>query len=162
VDLGGGNGSVLHAVLRRNPDVVGVAIRLAEGRRAAARKRSRSGVEWRWRCIAGSFFDSAPTADLYVLRHVLHDWPDTSARRILETCRAHCAPAAHILVIEHLVENDNAPSRAKWMDLGMMVNFGGQERTFAEYSALCAAAGLQVSRVIKTKDAISIIEAEPS
>ncbi|HZF30843.1 MAG TPA: methyltransferase [Gammaproteobacteria bacterium] len=162
VDLGGGNGSVLHAVLRRNPDVVGV---LFDSPKVVERLRENAAVRaWngRWRCIAGSFFDSAPTADLYVLRHVLHDWPDTSARRILETCRAHCAPAAHILVIEHLVENDNAPSRAKWMDLGMMVNFGGQERTFAEYSALCAAAGLQVSRVIKTKDAISIIEAEPS
>ena len=117
-------------------------------------------------CVAGDFFERVPAGgDTYVLSRVLHDWDDTDARRILDTCRAAMAPAARLLVIDAVlpVRALDAPGAIR-MDLHMLMLFGSRERTEAELGALLGAAGFTVARVVPTSSptGLAVTEARPA
>ena len=140
VDVGGGNGALLRALLQRRPDLRGIVFDLPETVRDDA--AFGGGIEF----VAGSFFDSVPAGDAYVLSGILHDWNDERASEILRTIR-HAAPDhARLLVVESVLDHGKQPHGAKWLDLLMLV-IGGRERTEAEWRALLAGAGFEVAAI---------------
>lgn len=158
VDIGGGHGALLAALLRAHAQLTGTVFDLPSVVAGAAAVLSELGE--RVRTVAGDFFDEAPAgADLYVMKSVLHNWDDADAQRILATCRAAMAPDARLLVIERVVPEGNAPAEAKLFDINMLVVAGGCERTELEYRRLLEAAGLAVVRVAATRSPMSVMVA---
>jgi len=158
VDIGGGNGLMLAAILKRYPAVQGVLFDLPAVADRARSTVSRSKVSDRIRIEGGDFFASVPAgADAYVLRHIIHDWEDPEAIGILRQCRDAVAPGGKVLVIEMVVPGGNGRHFSKWLDL-MMLLVGGRERTREEYSQLFSRAGLTMTDVIPTATDVSIVE----
>jgi hypothetical protein len=158
VDIGGGSGQLLDAVLTRYPDLQGTLFDLPAVAERARARISRSGWGSRYRIVGGDFFSSIPPgADVYLMRHVLHDWEDQEAIAILERCREAMGPESMILVIETVIPPGNTPCSGKWLDL-MMLLVGGRERTEQEYGSLLWDGGFRVNRIIPTRTDVSIIE----
>jgi SAM-dependent methyltransferase len=152
VDLGGGHGQFLAAVLRANPHLRGVLFDLpavaAEGRNLLAA----AGLEDRVEVIGGDFFaDPLLPADAYLLSQILHDWDDERCIAILRAVRRALAPDGRLLVVETLLpERVTGPAVAVDHDLLMLTITGGRERTEAEYRALFAAGGFALERTLPT------------
>jgi hypothetical protein len=161
-DIGGGNGSVIRAVLERYPEMTGILFDLpGVGERARA-ELATAGLTARCRIETGSFFDGVPAgADTYLLRHIIHDWDDERSVAILRVCRRAMGPASRLLVVEGVVPTGNEPSVSKRYDLSMMVMVGGKERTEVEYRTLFAAGGFRLTRIVPTRTWVAIIEGEP-
>jgi hypothetical protein len=141
VDVGGGNGTLLVALLRRRPGLRGIVFDLPET------DRDEDALGPAIEFVAGSFFERVPTGDAYVLSAIIHDWDDERATAILRTIRAAARPGARILVTESVIPPGNEPEGAKWLDLLMLVLAGGRERTEAEWRALLEGAGFEPVRV---------------
>jgi hypothetical protein len=158
VDVGGGNGSLLTAILRRHSQMRGVLFDLPRVVDRAASTMNGAGFGDRCRLVGGSFLETVPAgADAYLLRHVVHDWGDEDSATMLRHCRDAMQPAGKVLVVEIVVPAGNDPSFAKWMDL-MMVTYGGKERSEKQYRELFSRAGLRLTRIVPTKAGISIVE----
>jgi hypothetical protein len=160
-DVGGGNGSVLTAVLQRYPDVRGVLFDVpGVVERAKAGLRA-AGLTDRCRVIGGDFFASIPGgADVLLMRHILHDWDDDGALKILRNAHRALDRQGKLLVVESVLPPGNDASFGKLLDLAMLAIPGGQERTEGEYRRLCEAAGFRVTRIVPTRAEVSILEAE--
>jgi hypothetical protein len=139
VDVGGGNGALLRALLERRPELRGIVFDLPETVRD---EELGDRIEF----VAGSFFDSVPAGDAYILSGILHDWNDDHAGEILRTIRRAAPDHARLLVLESVLEHGNEPSGAKWLDLLMLV-LGGRERTEPEWQGLLADAGFEVMSI---------------
>ena len=158
IDIGGGNGTGIAAVLERYPDVEGVLFDLPsvikEGGSALGDHASRCEL------VGGDFFDAVPErGDVYLLSHVIHDWDRERCVTILRNCREAMAPGGCILIIELLVPEGDEMHPAKIRDMAMLALTGGMERTEEEYRDLLAEAGLTLTRVIPTAASVSIVEA---
>jgi O-methyltransferase len=140
VDVGGGNGALLAELIRRRPELRGVVLDLPETVRDEAAFGDR--LEF----VAGSFFESVPEGDAYVLSGILHDWPDDDAARILRTMRAAAPRHARLLINESVIRPGNEPDGAKWLDLLMLVLAGGRERDEEQWRALLEGAGWEPVR----------------
>lgn len=152
-DIGGGNGTLVGAILAARPALRGVVFDLKPGLRETRRYLESLGVADRCEIVEGSFFEAVPPGcDAYLLKSVLHDWPDDRALEILRVCRRACAPEARLLIVEQVLPErvrDAAPDRHKHLgDLNMMVLTGGRERSEAEYRELLAAAGFRLERTL--------------
>ena len=139
VDVGGGNGALLSELVRRRPELRGIVVDLPETVRDEAALGDR--VEF----VAGSFFDSVPEGDAYVLSGILHDWPDEDAARILRTIRAAAPPHARLLINESVIKPGNDADGAKWLDLLMLVLAGGRERDENQWRELLASTGWEAA-----------------
>jgi SAM-dependent methyltransferase len=161
VDVGGGSGTLIGAILAANPEQSGVLLEAPLIATEARRRLRAAGLARRCRVIAGDFARSVPSGgDLYILAFVLHNWDDRAAVRILRNCRRAMTPGGRVLVIEGIVPQGPRPSPAKVRDLEMLVFApGGRERTRREYRALLEAAGLRLSRVIATSTSARLIVA---
>ncbi|MGH3092009.1 MAG: methyltransferase [Gaiellaceae bacterium] len=137
VDVGGGNGSLLFELLRRQPGLRGVVFDLPETTRDEAAFGDRCTF------VAGDFFEGVPPGDVYVLSTILHDWDDERASAILHTIRAAASDDARLLVLEAVVPPGNEPHGAKWLDLLMLALFGARERDEAQWRALLSGAGFE-------------------
>jgi hypothetical protein len=157
VDIGGGHGQLLSAILARNPHLSGVLFDLPSG--VAAAQQGAGGDLPRTEFIAGDFFESVPVGDVYVIKKVVHDWDDERAAAILRNCRKAMLPNGKVLVAETLVPPGDEPAHIKHIDVVMLAVTGGLERTEAQYASLFDAAGLRLERVIRTRAPISILEA---
>jgi hypothetical protein len=135
VDVGGGNGALLAELIRRRPELRGIVLDLPET------VRDEAALGDRIQFVAGSFFDSVPEGDAYVLSGILHDWPDADACRILRTIRAAAPPHARLLSTESVIESGNDADGAKWLDLLMLVLAGGRERDEQQWRALLETSG---------------------
>jgi C-methyltransferase len=161
VDVGGGEGQLVRSVLKAFPTVSGVLYDLPEVTARAAPKIERDGLSARCRLIAGSFFDSVPAGgDAYMLKQVLHDWPDDKAIAILRNCRRALQTGGKVLIFEFVVPDDDGPSLGKLSDIEMLAITGGRERTLREYKVLLDTAGMGVVRAHDTRSPFTIIEAE--
>jgi len=163
VDIAGGHGNLLAAILEANPHMQGVLFDLPsviEGAHAAIAAR---GLEERCQLVAGDFFEAVPAADGYILKNVIHDWDDERAIAILSNIRRAMADtgARKLLLVEFVVPPGNEPSLSKLIDLEMLLLPGGRERTEAEYRALFKAAGFELTRVVPTHSPVSIVEGVP-
>jgi hypothetical protein len=157
VDVAGGPGGMLHAILTRNPGLRGV---LYEQEDLLKQLRlDDAAIAGRWETVAGNFFsDVPPSGDIYLLKRVLHDWSDEDCLRILKTCRAAMSETSRLLVIDAVIPTGDDPHPGKLYDVAMMTNFDGKERTAAEFDELFAKAGLKALRIIPTPGTLSIIE----
>ncbi|MEV7038902.1 methyltransferase [Amycolatopsis sp. NPDC051061] len=153
VDVGGGPGTLLAAILAAHPGTRGRLVDLDVS--AAARTFAALGLEDRASAVAGSFFDPLPArADAYLLCDILHDWDDERAGRILACCVEAARPAGRILVVESV-----GGRRARTdMDLAMLVIFGGRERRVSEFEALASARGLVLDAVTDVSEGRSLLE----
>jgi hypothetical protein len=159
VDVGGGHGSLLAAILKANPNLQGVLFDLPPAVEGARKRVEAEGVRDRAECVAGDFFESVPAGgDAYLMKLIIHDWDDERAIRILKNCHSAMADGGKLLLIEAVVPAGNEPSFSKGMDLQMLIMTGGRERTEAEYRDLFAAGGFTLTRVIPTESPLSIIE----
>jgi hypothetical protein len=162
VDLGGGHGTLLTAILRGQPDLTGTLFDQPDVIDGALGTLEQAGVADRCQLVAGDFFESVPSADAYLLAHVVHDWPDAEATRILGNCRRCIAPDGRLVLAEIVIPPGNEFSHGKLLDLEMLVCLAGRERTEAEYARLLASAGFRLTRVVPTAGHDSAIEAIPA
>lgn len=164
VDVGGGNGNLLVAVLQRYTEPRGIVFDLAHAGEAARAHLEAAGLAHRCEFVAGSFFESVPPrADAYLLRYILHDWDDDQSIAILQTCRRAMAPESKLLVVERLLPDGNQLDlEAMIADVNMLVQVGGRERTAAEFGSLLEAADLRPVRVVPTGTLFNVLEAVPA
>ena len=163
VDVGGGHGSLLAAILNANPEARGVVFDLPSAAEGAMRVLDWEGVAERCEVVSGDFFRSVPAgADAYILKWTIHDWNDEMAVRILRSCREGMNDQSRVMLMEKKLPRGNEPSPYKIADIGMLVLTGGRERTEAEYRELLEMAGLRLTRTVPTETVISVIEAVPS
>jgi hypothetical protein len=148
VDVGGGNGSLLRALLDLHPGMRGIVFDLPETMRDEATFGERLTF------VEGSFFDEVPPGDVHVLSTIIHDWDDESALRILGTVRA--SAGERLVLLDAVIEPGNQPQGAKWLDLLMLVIARGRERTEEEWRQLLAASGWEPTRF-----GTGVIEARP-
>jgi hypothetical protein len=155
VDVGGGHGFFLAAILKSNPTLRGVLFDLPDVVAGASQTLKNSGVEDRCEIIGGSFFEALPTGgDIYVLRQIIHDWDDNRALGILRNCRAAMPETGKVLVIERAIAPQHRKAmRVLHIDLEMLVNLGGMERTDAEYRSLFENAGFRLTSIVPLMDA---------
>jgi hypothetical protein len=163
VDVGGGRGHVLRAVLLAHPEVRGVLFDLPAVLTAGAAALAAAGLAGRASAVAGDFFAAVPAgADVYLLCHIVHDWDDARAVRLLRSCRAAVAPEGCLLIVEKLMPEPMVCGAVPpGTDVNMLVLTGGRERTEREYRALLAAAGWRLRRVRPTASVASLFEAAP-
>ena len=163
VDVGGGEGTLLAALLSAHPSLSGVLFDQPAVVARAERVFAAAGVAARATWAGGDFFSSIlPDGDVYLLKSVVHNWDDEAAERLLKSCRRAMRPGARLLIAERVVPSDNAPSEAKLFDINMLVIVGGRERTEAEHRRLLERSSLTLARVIATKSPLSLIEAQPA
>jgi 2,7-dihydroxy-5-methyl-1-naphthoate 7-O-methyltransferase len=160
IDVGGGNGTLLAAILSTHPGLRGTLVDLAGPAEAAGRTLADAGVGDRCEIVAGSFFEVLPAgADAYLLSGVLHDWDDVHALQILRRCAEAADTTGRVLVIEEgLLEGAAGSGLRTEMDLRMLAYTGGRKRTLGGFEQLAADAGLRVSAVHRATRYRSVIE----
>jgi hypothetical protein len=158
VDVGGGNGGFLSAILASYEEIS--AVLLDQPSAIEAAKAGRGGPLPRCKLVAGDFFqDVPPGGDTYVLKRVLFDWTDEQALRILKNCRRTMNGDARLLIVEPLIGPPNEPCPAHLFDMTFLVMLHGRLRTVEEYSGLLDRAGFRLQRAIPTESDVSIVEA---
>lgn len=163
VDLGGGHGSLLASILKKNTGVKGVLFDAPQVIEGAKKRMEDEGLTARCEVKGGNFFESAPAgADAYVMKHILHDWADRESLVILKHIRNVIPENGKLIVFEQVVPEGNEPHLSKFADLIMMVMTGGRERTETEWRTLFAAGGFKLTRIIPTLSPVSIIEGVPA
>ena len=162
VDVGGGEGLLLAAILAANPHMQGIVFDQPHVVTGARNVLERAGVTNRCQLTGGSFFETIPpAADAYVLKNIIHDWDDAAALAILQRCRVAVPDRGRLLLVEHVLKPVNQPDPARFSDLNMLVMLGGQERDPDEFARLCEAAGFRLAAIIPTASTYSVIEARP-
>ncbi|MGC7098192.1 methyltransferase [Amycolatopsis lurida] len=155
VDVGGGIGTLLLAVLERNPHLTGVLFD-----RPDVIGHAEANLAGRCQVIGGDFLEAVPPgADAYLLSRILHDWDDDTCVRILRTCAAAMTRGSRLLVVEKVLPGGDEPHLGKMLDLVMVTMTHGRERTAGEYGVLLEKAGLRTQRLVPTDSASSVIEA---
>lgn len=160
-DIAGGFGHLLGAVLKANPEANGVLFDLPEVLEGAPKMLESYGVGDRVELVSGDFTKEIHVnADIYMLKHIIHDWYDEKDELILRNIRANMSDDAKVLIIETVVPEGNDPHFSKIIDLEMLAAPGGMERTAKEFETLLEKSGLKLTRIIPTMGLMSIIEAE--
>lgn len=164
VDLGGGHGFAICSILKKYPQMQGVLFDLKDIVPGAEKRIRELGLEKRCRAVSGDFFKSVPEgADVYFMKHILHDWTDEQATAILSNCR-HAFEAGkrpgRVVLLEFVVPAGDVPHPSKVIDIEMLFFTGGRERTEQEWQGLFAGAGFRLTRIVPTKSPFSVIEAE--
>ena len=161
VDVGGGQGALLAALLAANPAARGVLFDQPDV--VAGSGPALAPVAPRCQVVPGDFFDLVPDGgDTYVLKLVLHDWDDARAARILGNIRNAIIPGGRLIIIEAVMPPGDDYHHAKFLDVNMLVlSEGGRERTEEEYRTLLDGAGFTLTRVVPTAAPLSVVEAIP-
>jgi orsellinic acid C2-O-methyltransferase len=166
VDVGGGDGTLIAAILGATPGLQGVLFDTAPGLAQATERLEAAGVGDRCELVEGDFFESVPAgADAYIMKSVIHDWDDERCVTILANCRRAMADGAKVLVVEPVLPPKVEPSFTRlgviMSDLNMLLNTGGRERTEAEFASLLRPARLELTAVvpIPPPSVYSVIEA---
>jgi SAM-dependent methyltransferase len=153
VDIGGGNGTLLAAVLRATPDARGVLFDSAQGSAAAAETFRGAGLAPdRWSIEAGDFFQAVPRGDVLLVKGILHDWDDERCAALLRNCRKAIAPDGRLLVVEPVLPDRLDAQEAAGVvmsDIAMLVYTGGRERSRDEFRALLADGGFRLLDVTR-------------
>jgi hypothetical protein len=162
LDVGGGEGVLLAAILAANPSLRGILFDQPDVVRTAGALLERAGVADRCEVVSGSFFETVPAgADACLLKSVIHDWDDETAIEILRACRSAMDEGGKLLVVERVIRPANDPDPAKFSDLNMLVIPGGRERTAEDFERLYDEAGFELSGILRTGSPYNIIEGTP-
>jgi hypothetical protein len=157
VDVGGAHGAFVAALLERHEHLRGTVLDLPQVMAGVADEAARRGLTGRMSGMAGDFFEKLPSADLYLLKFILHDWDDESCHRILSNIRRAMTPKSRLVVIE--MTADAGTVEASLMDVAMMFAFTGQERDEAHLESLVRGAGLIPSRTVRLHQPYLMMEA---
>lgn len=159
IDIGGGKGSLLLEILKKNPHINGIIAELPSVIPETDKEIKRNGLQNRCRTKSCDFFKNIPSGgDVYILSNILHDWPNKKCQIILKKCYEAMTDDSKLLIIEMIVPEGNKPSISKLLDLEMLVITGGAERTKKEFIQLFDLSGFKISRMIPMKGEVSIIE----
>jgi SAM-dependent methyltransferase len=160
VDVGGGTGALLAAILRARPTLRGTLVDLPATVARASATFQAAGVTERVAAVAQSFFDPLPAgADLYLLKSVLSDWPDREATLLLRRCAEAARPAGRVVVLSGVSPDaDAGPSP----ELLMMVLVGGKARSLSEFRELARTAGLAVHAADRLPSGRFVVECRPT
>lgn len=160
VDVAGGSGGLIGAILNHHPRMRGILFDLPHVIEEAGPLLDAAGALERCETTAGDFFVSVPEGgDAYVMKWIIHDWDDERATAILKNVHGAMNEKGKLLLIEMIVPEGDQPDLSKFADLNMMVMTGGRERTEAEFNSLLTASGFELSRVIRTVSPVCVIEA---
>jgi hypothetical protein len=163
IDVGGGIGGMISAILEKNPNLKGAIYDQPSVIEQAKGFLESKGLSDRCETIAGSFFKSVPEGgDIYSMRWILHDWEDSKSLTILENIKKVLPANGKLLLAEAVVPEVGDPHFSKFFDLIMLVMTGGRERTEKEWRTLLEKAGYTIERIIPTESFLSIIEAVPA
>lgn len=161
VDVAGGQGVLLTAILQANRSARGVLFDQPHVVASAETLLREAGVADRCEIVGGDFFVSVPPdGDLYTLRNIIHDWDDERSVLILRSCAQAMRPQGRVALIEMVIGEPNSAQCAPLLDMTMMLLPGGRERTAEEFARLFTAAGLRLKRIAPTQGAACVIEAE--
>lgn len=156
-DIGGGQGVLLESILIANPHVRGILY----DQEAVVKDHVLADMTGRVEIQSGSFFERVPSADLLLMKSVLHDWSDEDCLVILRNCGRAMKPSSRLLIIDMVIAS-SADVMGAFYDLHMQVLLGGRERSEQEFHALVQKAGMSLIRVIPTRSPMKIVEVSPS
>ncbi len=161
VDVAGGHGELLLSILAKHPEAHGVLTDVSHVVEGARPRIAAAGLADRCSAVAVDFFASVPEGgDIYLLKHIIHDWDDAAALAILRNVRrAMTSPVATVIVLDAVIAPGAEPDFAKFLDIEMLALPGGRERSEPEFRALLAGAGLRLTRVVPTTAPMSVLEA---
>jgi hypothetical protein len=161
MDVAGGQGVLLATVLQRHKTMRGVLFDMPQVTAGAAAVFTPAAIAGRVRIESGDFFrELPPGADAIIMKHIIHDWDDDSATRILQTCHRALPPRGKVLIVDPVVPPGNTPHFGKLLDLQMLVlSPRGRERTKTEFARLLRGAGFRMSRIVATASPLSVVEA---
>jgi hypothetical protein len=163
VDVGGGNGALLAAVLGTQPHLTGIVLDVPHVVEATRDWLRQYGLADRCEVIGGDFFASIPEGgDVYLLSRILHDWEDEPCLALLSSCRKAMTPGNELLIIERVIPADGKPSLALEWDIHMLANTGGRERTAAEYHDLLQRSGFEPRGLRSLPLDVSLLLAAPN
>ena len=162
VDIAGGHGAVLTAILKKHPGTKGILFDVDHVIAGAKPKIEAQGLAGRVSTASGDFFKAVPPGgDAYVMKHIIHDWDDEKAALILTNIRKVLPKDGRVILIEAVIPPGNEPGLGKILDLEMLVMPGGRERTEQEFRALFDRAGFDLTRIVPTPSPLSVVEAKP-
>jgi hypothetical protein len=162
MDVAGGHGFILCEILSRYPSLKGILFDVPSVVDDPKCAQCLLNVNHRCRTIAGNFFEHIPGgADAYYMQHIIHDWDDEPALKILGNCRQALQGRKNgkLLVVDSVIPQTPEPHFGKLLDLEMLLMPGGRERTEPEFRTLFAKAGFEITRIVPTSRPDSIIEA---
>jgi hypothetical protein len=163
VDVGGGQGAFLAAILRAHPGLRGILLDLERTVDGAREYLKANGVDDRCEVVAGDFFVAVPPGgDAYLLAAVLHNWGDGKATEILRTVRAAMPAHGRLLLVGAVLPEDDRPHPGKDLDIRMLTRHDGKERTYREYSGLLAESGFLAGPVTDLGPGTSLLTATPA
>jgi hypothetical protein len=163
VDIAGGHGAVLCEVLSRYPKMKGILFDIPNVIQEATCHICNLKMEDRCQTISGDFFETVPAGgDAYYMQHIIHDWDDEPALKLLGNCRRALEgrPDGLLLIVDSVVPQNSEPHMSKWLDLEMLLMPGGRERTEPEWHELMRKAGFEITRIVPMKASESVIEAK--
>ena len=162
VDVAGGEGGLLAAILASAPNLRGTLFDMPSVIDQAKTDRILASFAARCELASGDFFEAVPEgADAYIMKHIIHDWDDERATKILSNCRRAMKSNGKLLVVDRVIGPPNAPDPKKFFDVAMMLFQSGRERTEPEWNSLFASSGFSVARIIPTPGPHSVIEGKP-
>lgn len=160
VEVAGGRGTLIASILKANLTMQGILFDLPHV--VADTKPLIEALELQDRCqlVGGNFFESVPTGgDAYLLRYIIHDWDDERAITILKNCYEAMQSNGRVLLVEMVIPQGNEPFYGKLLDLQMLLNYGGRERTEVEYQVLLETAAFLLTKIYPVAAPVSVIEA---
>jgi hypothetical protein len=159
VDVGGGHGRLVAAVLAKYPEMKGIVFDDPKVVAGASELLEANGVAARCETVGGDFFKTAPAGgDAYILKHIIHDWSDDECVTILGHCHRGMTANGKVLIVEMVVPEPNVGGVSKFLDLQMLLFLSGRERTGPEYRELLNRAGFEMTRIVPTNSTYSVIE----
>ncbi len=162
VDVGGGEGTLIAAILKSYPETHGILFDVPSVIESSRHLMQAQGVSARCSLVGGDFFAAIPPGgDCYIFHRVIHNWHDESATSILRNCRSVMPDNGKLIIADGIVPPGNAPSYTKLLDIHMMLTFEALQRTEDEFRSLLADAGFKLNRVLPTQAGVSVIEGIP-
>lgn len=167
VDVGGGQGWLLATILAKTPGARGILFDLEHVIEAARPVVAKHGVAERCQLVPGSFFDSVPSGgDAYIMKWIMHDWNDEDATRILRNVRAVIPAGGSLIVFDRVLPERVTPGNrllqnSTLMDLNMLVNVTGRERTEAQFRTLLTGSGFRLVSARMVSTGLGVVEGEP-
>jgi hypothetical protein len=161
VDVAGGHGEVLMSILRKCPTVRGVLTDVGHVIDGAKPRIASAGLADRCQAVPCDFFQSVPEGgDAYIMKHIIHDWDDARATKILRNIgKAMGAKRGKVILLESVIAAGAAPDLGKFIDIEMLMMPGGRERSGEEFRTLFDGAGFEMTKIVPTKSPLSVVEA---
>jgi predicted transcriptional regulator len=141
-DIGGGQGHLLSHLLSKHNHLNGTILELDPVfNNQESSWHNKMGLQDRCKYVKGDMFEQVPSADLYIMKMILHDWNDDECIKILSNIHKSASEKSKVLIIEHIVPNPETPHFSKLFDIHMMCATSGRERTSEEYESILNRSG---------------------